>query len=97
MVQVGTVLGSMAKGAMTKRKWKSNLTEEIMADSAVVEYTKKIASTIEQKKLLDFTQVNNAIEARDDNVLIDYSRNIKNSPFSIICLLSFIGSLRLLL
>jgi len=25
------------------------LTEEIMADSAVVEYTKKIASTIERK------------------------------------------------
>ena len=54
MVQVGTVLGGMAERAMTKRQRKSNLTEEIMADSAVVEYTKKTASTIEQKKATRF-------------------------------------------
>ena len=54
MVQVGAVLGSMAERAMNKRQCKSNLTEEIMADSTVVEYTKKIASTIEQKKATRF-------------------------------------------
>jgi len=35
MVQPGTVLGGMAKRAMTKRQRKSNLTEEIMAASHV--------------------------------------------------------------
>jgi len=57
MVQVGMVLGSMAERAMTKRQQKSNLTEEIMVDSAVVEYTKKIASTIEQKKVTRFYKI----------------------------------------
>jgi len=51
------VLGSMAERAMTKRQQKSNLTEEIMVDSAVVEYTKKIASTIEQKKVTRFYKI----------------------------------------